>query len=223
MDRAIALGDRFPLPWRWVKILLTYSPFLITILFTGLQTDAPIADLTRDIFVTAQLPSYAGFLSNVGAFTWCAATTTCGLGLCSFWQRQETITRNFFIYAGCISGVLMVDDFFLLHERYYPAYFNLSEVATYLLYGIGFLVFITTFRSFIRKTNFLFLGASLLFFGISILMDVIESFFFDTQVEILPDPLILVEDGSKLLGIASWFIYLVTVFLKRTYQTGRMS
>jgi len=31
--------------------------------------------------------------------------------------------------------------------------------------------------------------------------------------------MLLIEDGSKLLDITSWFIYLVTVFLKYTYQT----
>lgn len=198
------------------KALLAYIPFLAALAFAALQTDAPIEELTRDIFVTAELPSYTGLISNLGILVWCAATAVCGLGYLLLKDTNETKACQFFICAGIFSCVLMLDDFFMFHELYYPAYFKLSEKVVFFIYGVILSAILIHFRSFIYRTPFVFLIIATIFFGISLFMDLIESIVFGEDVGILPTPLVLIEDGTKLLGIVSWCMYLTLLCVERS-------
>lgn len=202
----------FKLDLSRLQLLLIYLPFLGLLIFTGLQTKAPIPTFTRDVFTIGRLPSYAGFVSNIGAFVWCSAFAVCWFSYLALRHHIAVIVRNFILCSGTLSLFLMLDDFFMLHERYYTAYFNITENVPYFVYGIIFLVYLFGFRKFIYQTRLGFFILTLLFFGLSGSLDFIESLLYDTAANDLPpDFYFLIEDGCKLLGLVSWCAYLTSV------------
>lgn len=102
----------------------------------------------------------------------------------------------FLLVGGLISLILLLDDLFLFHEIVFPLYFKIPEKIVFLSYGLMVLGYITRFRKLIFETDFIFLLFAFCFFGLSIIIDIL-----DLRVSAL------FEDGSKLFGIVSWFGY----------------
>ena len=86
-------------------------------------------------------------ISNIGILLWGAASS-----ICLFTTFSESINRELsklLLLGGLFSGLLCIDDFFLLHDRYIgPDFLNL----TYLAISIFLLV---KFRMILKKIVFL--------------------------------------------------------------------
>lgn len=102
-------------------LILIYLPplaLLAAAVVISLYTHIPVGDFTRDPSSIVELHSYEGILSNLGALIWCATTAVC---LFSAWlllsQDRRSQMGRFLLLAGFTTGVLLVDDFFLLHEK----------------------------------------------------------------------------------------------------------
>jgi hypothetical protein len=188
-----------------------YAPIFGMLVIAGLQNKAPISVLVRDIFATADIPSYTGFFSNLGVMVWCMTATVCFFTILILRNQIKKSIRNFLIYAGSLSVMFMLDDFFLLHERYYSRIVH--ETKVYLIYLIMLAVFLLTFRRIIIQSEFIFLILTILFWGFSVGLDAIESILYNNP-DLTPQLFYLVEDGSKLLGIVSWAIYTSRFCLK---------
>ncbi|AFZ18094.1 hypothetical protein [Allocoleopsis franciscana] len=178
-----------------------YIPMLILvamIVLVGHQFDIPMDDLTRDPAAIRGDSPFIGVLSYIGVLFWCASVAIC---LFSFALLKQTggigEFTAFFLFGGLISLLLLLDDLFLFHETVFPLYLKIPEKLVFLSYGLMILGYITRFRKLILKTDFIFLLLAFGLLGLSIFIDLL-----DLRISIL------LEDGSKLFGIISWFGYL---------------
>lgn len=186
-----------------ILMILAVSAALIGIVWAlHIQTDLPLNLLTGD--PASALPAdfkgkrYVGFLSQVGILFWSASTT---ISLVTAYilahQSKNPPLRKFFFYAGLISLLLSLDDVFLLHEGF-PALTGMPEKVAFLLY-LGLITFwLIEFHSIIFRSEYLLLGIAFIFFGCSIVIDIMN--FGGLFKEFL-------EDTPKLIGILTWFAY----------------
>ncbi|GAB4544162.1 MAG: hypothetical protein Tsb0014_38140 [Pleurocapsa sp.] len=204
------IKDNF-LPKQLVRIypvvLLIYLPTILVLLLIGFiswQTDIPIMDFTRDPLSIVDAPVYLGFLSNIGILFWAAGATICFFAAAIINQiKHKTINFYFLLFAGVITTILLIDDFFLLHEEVFPKYFDLAESQAFLIYLLLVLAYLVFFRNKIASTDFLLLGLSLFSFASSAIADEIFVAHFRGKF--------LIEDGCKLLGILTWTAYFTRV------------
>ncbi|MCP3952590.1 MAG: hypothetical protein GY697_10305, partial [Desulfobacterales bacterium] len=109
----------------------------------------------------------------------------------------------FLLYSGLVTTILLLDDFFLLHEELFPLYLGMSEKIFYVGYAGLILYGMVKFKRCTLKTEYVLLLIALLFFGLSVVTDS-----FQHHLEVFAgDWRILFEDGFKLLGIVSWLGY----------------
>jgi hypothetical protein len=107
----------------------------------------------------------------------------------------------------------MFDDLYLLHEEVLPDHLHVPQKLVFAIYGGLVLVFLFRFRRMILDTDFVLLVAAFGFFALSVLVDL-----FVTPEEFtvfgLPGRH-LIEDGLKLLGIATWATYFVRTSIQK--------
>tara|TARA_B100000530_G_scaffold268136_1_gene180747 strand:- start:174 stop:623 length:450 start_codon:yes stop_codon:yes gene_type:complete len=131
-------------------------------------------------------------ISNIGILLWGAAASICLFT--KFSQNINSDSSKLLLLGGLFSGLLCIDDFFLLHDRYIgPDFLNL----TYLAISIFLLV---RFRRLLKKIGLFNLIISILFLGLSIFFDGVIQQIFNQSYEITQ----LIEEGFKFLGIACW-------------------
>lgn len=115
--------------------------------------------------------------------------------------------------------MLLLDDFFLLHEVVIPKLLGIKEkyvVATYPLLIVAFLLF---FMSKLLTTSYLVLLSALGFLALSVLTDAL-SHSYTNELEYL------FEDGFKFMGIVGWFYYFTStslLILKHSLDTNFIS
>jgi hypothetical protein len=167
-------------------------------------------NFTRDPANILKFPWYLGALSHAGVLLWCSTVAVCLLTAAA--TRDEDVPsrlRPFLLWAGLLSGVLLVDDLFLFHEVIGPRILDVPERYVYAGYGIATLALMATFRATIlRETDYLVLGVGGAFLGLSQVADTLTNQAADTSAKFL------VEDGLKFLGIVGWFTYFARVCLK---------
>ena len=205
-------------PSLWTNIIFyIYIPILTLLLLIAAlsyQTKIPIGVFTRDpaVTVSSQIviplidPNHnplVGIISQVGILLWCISASLCIF--CSIIiSNQKYSSKNladFLRFIGLFTSLLLLDDLFLLHESILPSLLKVPEEFTYCCYGLIFLWGLIRFKKFFIQSNYSILLLSLIFFICSIIADLLPifSYFGGWQT--------LLEDGSKLLGIASWLAY----------------
>lgn len=194
---------------------------LILVILVSLSTGIPIGTFTRDPAAIAgkaglapsvdfSINPFLGIISSFGILLWCISATICLFTSCL--TRPKTAKKkfngsSFLKFSGLFSLFLLLDDLFLFHEKIAPKLF-LSEKIVFVCYLAIVLFGITKFRKVILQTEWMILCFAFCFFGLSIILD------------IFPVPYIVgglqfvLEDGFKLLGIASWCSYFVLVSLQ---------
>ncbi|AFY47987.1 hypothetical protein Nos7524_2137 [Nostoc sp. PCC 7524] len=183
--------------------LATIIPLSSVLIVVALTSDLNLDHLTMDQSDAAGIPRYIGLFSNIGMLFWCA-----GAAICLFSYRiLKTVNKlseytSFLLYSGLLTTLLLLDDFFLLHEII-STKLNISERIVYITYLIIFFRFFIQFRRTIQKTEFLIILAALMCFALSIVADTIW--------QGIP---IFVEDTFKFIGITSWFTYFFRLSLR---------
>jgi hypothetical protein len=166
--------------------------FLFAVVVASTQMGVSLAMFTRDPASVAQIHPFIGVVSNFGVMLWIFRHSL-----------NETRFATFLLCSGLLTILLLLDDFFLLHEFIFPHYFGVSEKIVFLGYGGLMICWMVTFRKCILKTEYLILLIALGFFGLSLFIDVfqhrIQSFIGNSRI--------LFEDGFKLLGIVGWLGY----------------
>lgn len=143
-----------------------------------------------------------GFFSNLGILGWC---TGAAVALFAAWVlargRAPRPVVRFHLGAGLFTALLMVDDFFLIHDALAPRYLHLSQNAVYAVYALAFAGFITSCRRELRARNpaLFTIAVGLLGFMAGI----------DAMVSGYSRYVSLAMSGSKFLGIACWSAWLV--------------
>ncbi len=206
------IWERTPL---WVYGI-TFVPATLVVVIAVLQPWVPQEILFKDpIYLTGGQPYY-GVISHIGVLLlWGTAVTCFFVGSLSPQKQRETFW--FLVVAGGISGLLALDDLFLLHEVGYPAVFGVPETITFLLYGALILAYVVKFRTPIGQHDYVLLILGLFFLLLSVGFDKTTGPRAQEVVESLPGRALLVpilemlqpaaaviEDGPKLIGICAW-------------------
>lgn len=194
------------------SLALAYLPVLVLVMAVGLLADArgiPMEDVTRDVAAVARVPFYTGALSTVGLMGWCATTAICFFTACLLGRGAAARpSAAFFLAAGALTGILLADDAFLVHEVLAPHHLGLADETMFAIYGIATLAFLVAFHRDILYSDFLLLGLALALLAASAGIDKLA------DAGRLPlegkDGRALgtvVEDALKLLGVAGWCAY----------------
>ena len=190
---------RFRAHFPVVGLVLAVTAVLVSaVLLLNVWKGIPIGKLTRDPASITGVPIYTGFLSQIGVLLWSASTTICLFCASLLSTRQDKLRiKPFLLTSGLLSLILGLDDIFLLHERVFPD-LGVAEEIVFASYAAFLFFYLFRFRAIILKTEYILLGMALLFFGVSITLDVFEPAGIDPY---------LWEDGAKLAGIVSWLAY----------------
>ncbi len=186
-------------------IYLLYLPtlfLLILIAIVSHQMGLPVSHFTRDPLAITGGHPLMGFLSNLGVIFWSATTAFC---LFTFALLQKTKTyqliSKYVLLAGGMTLLLLLDDLFMLHEKFYPSLLPINEKIIFLAYGVMFLGYVWGIRKILLRSEYIYLLLTMLFFALSIIVDISlpsSKFYYWHH---------LLEDGTKFVGIVSWFGY----------------
>lgn len=188
----------------WVPLLVVLGA---TLLLTA-TTPVTIRQLTQDPTTVLGAPFYVGALSNLGNVLWTAAATVCLLTAVALRTLIDGAWRRFLLVSGIFTVVLLVDDLLLVHDEILPRYAGVSGELYGIVYVVGMLAYLGGFRRRINQTNWLLLVAALVCFGVSTVVDLGSSRLSEI---VAPSIVILVEDGTKILGIGTWLAYFASV------------
>ena len=182
---------KFPSKLFYISILPSTILYLAILYISNLH-NIKLSLVLRDLAQTCGYPIGVGMISNIGILLWGAATSICLFT--TFSQNINSDSSKLLLLGGLFSGLLCIDDFFLLHDRYIgPDFLNL----TYLAISIFLLV---RFRRLLKKIGLFNLVISILFLGLSIFFDGVIQQIFNQSYELTQ----LIEEGFKFIGITCW-------------------
>lgn len=189
-------------------ILLPLIAVLGALVVVSIQFGIPISMFTRDPAAIAHVPLYSGFVSNIGILFWCATVAVSLFTVIALVNTDHDGKPLLFLLAMSVqTGLLMLDDLFLFHEKIYPRVFHIPEKGAFVAYGIYLLICVIYFRNVILKSNYFVLLLSFALLGLSIVVDTFPEGWSEFHH--------LFEDGFKLLGIATWFVYFSSLSVKQ--------
>lgn len=201
------------------KVLAIYAFLFLVLLAVGLQKVIPAQLLVRDPLAITEGKFYYGLFSNIGVLAWGASVTICFF---SFFLLKGLNCRlpfqPFLLASGYLTSVLLLDDFFLLHEEVFPNYLGISGKIFFGTYGIAVVLYLIRFRKIIQRTNYIIFAIAFTFLAASLLVDIMNDFGILSGLETTVlgnDRLFVVEDGTKLFGIITWLIYFAQVGLQQ--------
>jgi len=179
---------------------------LSSVAIIGAYYNIPIVRFTGDPTVILGGRPFTGVISNVGVLFWCATSAICFFSFAIYGKTRNALTARFLLFSGLLTLLLLLDDLFVLHETIFPVYFHIPQTAVYLGYLILISMYFYKFKEIIAETEYTLLFIACSFFGVSVISDI---FLPQKGLEYL------VEDGFKLFGIVTWFIYFIrTCFIQ---------
>ena len=183
--------SRFPSKLFYISIL-PFSILYFSILYiSNLYKIKPLL-VIRDLAQTCGYPIGVGMISNIGILLWGATASICLF--VAFAENTNGESSKMLLLGGIFSGVVCIDDFFLLHDRYIgPDFLYL----TYLSITVFLLI---RFRNILKKIGPSSLLISILFLALSVLFDRIIQEVFNQSYYLTQ----LMEEGFKFVGIACW-------------------
>ncbi len=205
----------------WKLLLLLYVPILLLFaliaVVSRLKPGLEMAYFTRDITAIADIPFYAGLVSQLGLILWSACAAVCLftsflLGL----QKRHLPARRFLFQAGILTLALLLDDVYLFHDSVFTEYLHIRQRYVFLAYFVLVVGFLLLNRQVILASEYWILGLSFLLFATSLFFDNAHLY------KLAPfDALItksrstILEDAPKLAGIATWLLYFTKYALQK--------
>jgi hypothetical protein len=190
------------------QLFVTVAPALavfVAIASCGALAHSDVEALMRDPMATAGLAPLTGLVSNLGVLAWCSAAATTLFGGWFLHRSRPGEHARFLLSLGVLTSYLGVDDFFQLHEELLRRYFGVSEKILYVALALIVLGYLVYFRQLMSTTSYPVLVASLVCLSVSVSIDAV----FEPFLRGLGPGRILLEDGSKWLGIVAWSSYAV--------------
>jgi hypothetical protein len=197
----------------WKLLLGFYIPilllFVVMALISRSSDDVSLSYFTRDVNAIGDMPFYAGLLSQLGLILWSAVVAVCLFSVLLLrYQNKNPLARRFLIQAGVLSLVLLLDDVYELHESVFPEYLGIREKYIYIFYFVSLLSILLLNLPEILHSEYSILGLSLAMFAVSAFfdgahLDKFEQYgaFFSENIQTF------MEDGPKVVGIATWLLY----------------
>lgn len=183
-----------------LKILYLVVAYLIAIfaligayLFSK-KFNIPFEQMTADPMMTFDGHPFIGIISNIGILFWCTTASVCffaGIFLKNINKDKEGL---FLISNGVITSLLLLDDFFMLHEYVFHSF----QTLIYIIYSAGLLWYCLRFIKMLFNTNYILLGLAFFLLGSSVFTDLA---FKNEGMQFL------IEDSFKFLGITTWMLY----------------
>jgi hypothetical protein len=187
--------------------LLTRDP--LAIVETELLKIQRDPDLQLHDLANLAIPLYAGVVSNLGILLWTAAAAVSAfVWLVLRRTPAPPLPPAFFLGSALVSTLLLLDDFFLIHERWVPIMLGIEEKLVFAGYGLVVLYYLARWRHTILRTEFLLLAAAFAGFALSLAVDAIP----DVVSYSVPQ-IHFFEDGAKFAGVAAWAGYHVRTAL----------
>ena len=170
---------------------------LLAAMQAGRINNIPFGYLTKDMATVLKGPSYIGIISFFGIIAWFG---TGAIALFTYFLKRSKSRkqhREFFLFSAFLMFMFGMDDLLLFHEGIYELYF-------FLMYAVLMSVYILRYFSFfLRSVHVISFILTLVFFGLSLIMDMN---FFHMRYS---DLFFLLEDGSKFIGIIFWSVFIV--------------
>lgn len=196
-----------------ISVLATSYAIIIFLLFSvamvSAHYDIQISRFTRDPSAIFNGHPFVGVISNIGILFWCSTSAICLFVSAINLKRKNKEAAIFLLFSGLITLFLLLDDMLMFHEFMIPKYLNVSETTVYVAYLILIAMYFVKFGNLILKAEYMVLFVACVFFALSITSDVF-----------LPQKGMgfLVEDGAKLFGIVTWFIFFVRTCFSQALQ-----
>jgi hypothetical protein len=207
------------------KIYIPACLFIFSVWLLTENTNISVYELVADPAEVGNLAPYTGLVSTLGILFWCCAVSICFFSayILKISKKTEPKWRMFLLASGYLLLWLLVDDLLQLHENFPTLLFgakanidktnrplqHLLETILFGIYGSLFALYMFYFRKLIYRTDILMLILALVFFGNSIIIDVL--------FENMKGDFIL-EEGFKLLGIISFLTYYIRVCYQKVKQ-----
>lgn len=180
----------------FVLMILPSLLFYICSILIMQSSGFTIIEILRDTAQLTNHSSFLGFLSNIGVWLWVSALAICGFGVIYSKLTLKDYLFQLLILLGFLTAFLLVDDFFMIHDRY------IDQRLCHLFYSIFLLVILLKyFRGIVEIDGFAFLLSGA-FLSLSVLIDLTE--------DILPlqyQYSQIFEEGFKFLGITGWLYF----------------
>jgi len=191
-----------------VPLALAFCVALLVVRHNGKSIWKLLGDPAAALHVNPLL----GFFSNIGIIGWCAgASVGWFTTLILLRRRVAPATVRFHAGVAAFTTLLLLDDFFLIHDDLAQRYLGLSQNVVYAIYGVFFaLLVVTRWREFATRNPALFVLA----FGLLGFMAGIDAIF-DGTTRLIS----VAMSGSKLLGIFAWSAW-VTLAALRDIEAG---
>jgi hypothetical protein len=187
---------------RWRLVLIAYAAAVLLVAAAAIQSarkQLPITFFFSDVATTANLPFYAGIVSNVGILLWTvAAVAACFAGSVLRLRGGDPRLARFLLASGAFSALLMADDLFLVHEMVAPYYLGIPQNVVLGSYGVLAMAGFAAFNDTIRRTEYQLFALAVAFLALSVAIDLASA--------LVPNE-VLWEDSTKLLGIVAWCLY----------------
>ncbi|KAA0234954.1 MAG: hypothetical protein JJLCMIEE_01304 [Acidimicrobiales bacterium] len=167
------------------------------VLVVVVLVDVPTRHLLEDGTAVANVPWYVGAVSQVGLVGWALAASVALFAasvLAVIAEERQFV--GFFLAGGLLTVWLMVDDMFRLHEDVLADAVNVDERVTQAMYAAILALWIVTQRHVILRTRPYVFVTAFFWFALSLLLDISG----DGSGSLG----LLLEDGTKLLGILTW-------------------
>lgn len=162
--------------------------------------DLPPGTLSRDPLAHAGVDALSGLQSNAGALLWFGAASVAVFVAIASWRSTRPADL---LWLGLLAALLAVDDLLMLHEALLPRFFGLGETIIIAGYGAAAASILWLHRLVLAtRTGVMTLLAGFGCLALSVVVDAFQHRW-DSPWRIF------VEDGTKLLGIVAWSIYLV--------------
>ena len=190
--------------------ILAFAPATALLFVVAIQPFVPVDELMKDMLTVAEFSddcchAYYGFVSNLGIVVWIAAAAICLFaGAVLFSDSGLSRQAIFCLSAGLVTGWLAIDDLFLVHEAVLQK-LGVPQPVTYGAYAVMVLAYLWFNRWEILAHRFSVLAVAAFFMATSVLVDVL--------IHVEGPVMVMIEDGTKLLGMCGWAVFhVVAVF-----------
>jgi len=182
-------------------LAIVYFFLLVMLIAVGVisaQFGIAVDMFTRDPSALFDASPFVGVISNIGVLFWCATVAICFFASAFQLKNGNGTCANFLIFSGLLTALLLFDDLFMLHETVLPEVLHIPEKMIYVIYLVLIALYFIKFRESLLQTEYIILFIACSFLGLSMVSDLV-----------LPQEGIefLIEDGFKLFGIVTWFIF----------------
>lgn len=166
------------------------------------QQHKSVYKLVSDPAAAMRVNPLLGFFSNVGVLGWAAGAVVSAF---SAWILARTRAAHaivrFYLAASAFTTLLLLDDFFLIHDALAPRYLHLPQNAVYAAYALCFVAFVIGCRREILARNPALFVVAVGLLGFMAGLDAIRTGRTAWAA--------LAMSGSKFLGIFAWSAWLI--------------